>query len=86
VGSEVVDAVIGKIRFFLKERSDYEFLRRIAAVETNFGLQTPANSNGGIWQVSIERINAFVYNMVQQSFRNRTVFAWFRNAEPAHSR
>ena len=55
VGEEVVDAVIGKLRSILAARSDYDLLRRIAAAESNFGMDTKImsdNPNGGIWQVS----------------------------------
>ena len=56
-GEDVVDAVIGKIRFYLNESSDYNLMRRTAAVESYFGQRESVmneNPNGGIWQVNID--------------------------------
>lgn len=54
VGEDVVNAVIEKIRFYMEEPSDFDLLKRIANVETDYGRKKSAsatNSKGGIWQV-----------------------------------
>ncbi|CAG7826653.1 unnamed protein product, partial [Allacma fusca] len=59
-GVEVVDSVIRKIRRSQVFRDDYDFLKRIAFLETNFGADVHTfrdNYFGGIWQVPESFLN-----------------------------
>ncbi|CAE1320617.1 unnamed protein product [Acanthosepion pharaonis] len=66
-GEDVVDAVIGRIRSSCILSDDKYFMKRIAAVETDYGKNSSPN-NGGIWKVTNNILNS-VINSCQTTTR-----------------
>ena len=84
VGAAVVDATARKIRESGIFEDDHQFLRRMAAVETNNGERFVPNT-GGIWQVNHDNIfrSAEEYIsiniLLQDQIEERLCFSWSMN-------
>lgn len=74
-GSDVTEASVVKIRRSQIFTDDFEFLDRLAFVESDFGTATETANDGGIWQVNaayfqqskIARLNSF-HNQINSAF------------------
>ena len=77
-GSDIVQAVISKLHSLQILTCDHHLLRRIALVETNYGMK---DTDGGIWALSKSKFN-IVSSDVNEVLRNKLCVNWTAGKQP----